>query len=105
MDRERCPVGHQTTEDHSDLTPLTTTPLLHEAQKKHLSIMQCLSTYTITKQFAFKKFVWRDDESIFQNPIFSPVIYYCNQLSFTTMPFPECMLFVRKKNYIGQDDP
>ena len=34
-------------------------PFLPEAQKS-IYPFQCLSTYTITKQFAFKKFVWRD---------------------------------------------
>ena len=82
-------------------------PLLPEAQKS-IYPFQCLSTYTITKQFAFKKFMWRGVKSFFkvQNKsvnltlfvqYFCPIIYYCNQLSFTTMSFPECMLFVRQK--------
>ena len=33
-------------------------PLLPEAQKS-IYPFQCLSTYTITKQFAFKKFMWK----------------------------------------------
>ena len=81
--------------------------LLPEAQK-NIYPFQYLSTYTITKQFALKKFVMRGVKSFFkvQNEsvnltlfiqYFCPIIYYCNQLSFTTMPmpYPEYMLFVR----------
>ena len=96
-----------TTGAQSDLTPLTTILCCLE-HKKHLSILVSFHPYTITKQFAFKNFVWKGVNSFFkvQNEsvnltlfvqYFCPIIYYCNLLSFTTMPFPECMLFVRQK--------
>ena len=86
---------------HADFTPFTTS-LLSEA-KKRIYPFQCLATDSIAKQFAFKEFMRGCIKCLFKIQYecvnlssivqdFSPIIYYCSQLSFTTMSFPECML-------------
>ena len=61
------------------------------------------ATDSIAKQFAFKEFMRGCIKCLFKIHYecvnlssivqdFSPIIYYCSQLSFTTMSFPECML-------------
>ena len=83
----------------SDFTPFE---LLSEA-KKRIYPFQCFATDSIAKQFAFKEFMRRCIKCLFKIQYecvnlssivqdFSPIIYYCSQLSFTTMSFPECML-------------
>ena len=71
--------------------------------KKRIYPFQCLATDSIAKQFAFKEFMRGCIKCLFKIQYecvnlssivqdFSPVIYCCSQLSFTTMSFPECML-------------
>ena len=80
----------------SDFTPFTTTLCCQK-------LVQCLAINSIAKQFTFKEFMrgWIKRlfkiqyecvnlSSIVQD--FSSIIYYCSQLSFITMYFPECML-------------
>ena len=67
------------------------------------SAPECLSANAITKQFAFKKFMRWGVKSLLEDQNkcvnlssfvqdFYPIIYYSCQLSFTTVPFPKCML-------------
>ena len=76
--------------------------LLSEA-KKRIYPFQCIASDSIAKQFAFKEFMRGCIKCLFKIQYqcvnlssivqdFSPIIYYCSQLSFTTMSFPECML-------------
>ena len=91
-DQERCPVRFYS---------IYNTSLLSEA-KKRIYPFQCLATDSIAKQFAFKEFMRGCIKCLFKIQYecvnlssivqdFSPIIYYCSQLSFTTMSFPECM--------------
>ena len=83
--------------------------------KKRICPFQCLATDSIANQFAFKesmrgcikRFFKIQYECVNLSSIvqdFSPIIYYCSQLSFTTMSFPECMLPILTGVYIYQDE-
>ena len=84
----------------SDFTPFTTTRCCLKQRKYPF---QCLATNSVAKQFAFKEFMRGCIKCLFKIQYecvilssivqdFSPIIYYHSQLSFATMPFPECML-------------
>ena len=71
--------------------------LLFEA-KKRICPFQCLATKSIAKQFAFKEFMRGCIKCLFKIQYecvnlssivqdFSPIIYYCSQLSFQLCPF------------------
>ena len=62
------------------------------------------SSNSIAKKFAFEKFMRGGIKGFFKVQYkgvnltlvisdFCPIIYHRDKLSFTTMPFPECMLF------------
>ena len=101
-DQERCPGGHPTKPEPSQILLHLQQLVLSEA-KKRIYPFQCLTTDSIAKQFAFKEFIRGCIKCLFkiQNECvnlssivqdFSPVIYCRSQLSFTTMSFPECTL-------------
>ena len=101
-DQERCPGGHPTKPEPSQIFSIYNNSLLSEA-KKRIYPFQCLATDSIAKQLAFKEFMRGCIKCLFKIQYecvnlssivqdFSPIIYYCSQLSFTTMSFPECML-------------
>ena len=94
-------MGHQTKPGPNPI-------LLHSVAQKRIYPIQCLPTYAIAQQFVLKNLVqWGIEcflkiqydcinlSSIVQS--FSPIIYYSSQLSFTTVPFSECMLSVWEK--------
>ena len=76
---------------------------LFSEAKKRIYPFQCLAINSIAKQFAFKEFMRGCIKCLFKIQYecvnlfsiiqdFSQIIYYRNQLSFTTVSFPECML-------------
>ena len=103
-DQERCPGGHPTKPEKDEpvkFYSVYNNSLLSEA-KKRIYPFQCLATDSIAKQFAFKEFMRGCIKCLFKIQYecvnlssivqdFSPIIYYCSHLSFTTMSFPECL--------------
>ena len=75
MDRERCPLGHQTQQGPGQFNTINYYPLLPEAQKKtnkqtnkktfiHSNVFPPI--LKLTKQFACMKFVWRGVKGFFK---------------------------------------
>ena len=101
-DQERCPGGHPTKLEPSQILLHLQQLVVVWSKEKNLPF-QCLATSCIAKQSAFKEFMRGCIKFLFKIQYecvnlssivkdFSPIIYYRSQLSFIAMSFPECML-------------
>ena len=101
VDPEMYPAAHQTEQVPTTILQHWLQPFVAYCTEMNQSILS-FSTFAISMKFAFQKFMRRSIKGLLDvqyeciyltscNQNFSPIIYYCDQLSFTATILPSCL--------------